>query len=325
MRSANWKTQQFASPSRAATPHASSPVLSADFDQPVRDFLAYCRIECGFAPATILAYHADLTELARWLHDRGERNFRKLTLERIAEHLRYLDGRGLAVSTIARHVATIRVFCRFLYSIQYLPANPAELLNQPAGWHKVPGVLGPEDMQTLLAAPQPTDALYLRDVAMLELLYAGGLRASELANLDIDRLHLDLGVARVMGKGSKERIVPIGKPALDATATYLRELRPRLRREDRPSGRLLLSRTGQPITRIVIWQVVAKYAARAGLHHVHPHTLRHSFATHLLAGGADLRVVQELLGHSNIKTTQIYTHVDRSRLKQVIARHHPRP
>jgi integrase/recombinase XerD len=136
---------------------------------------------------------------------------------------------------------------------------------------------------------------------------------------------MDLGVGRVLGKGAKERIVLIGKPALQAVSQYLEQLRPRLVRPDRPTHRLLLSRTGKPITRIIVWQVVAKHARRAGLQGVHPHTLRHSFATHLLAGGADLRVVQELLGHSNIQTTQIYTHVDRSRLKQVLRKYHPRP
>jgi integrase/recombinase XerD len=134
-----------------------------------------------------------------------------------------------------------------------------------------------------------------------------------------------LGVAQVVGKGNRERVVPLGRPALEAARKYLADLRPKLLRPERPTERLILSRRGRPITRIVVWQVVSKHAARAGLHNVHPHTLRHSFATHLLAGGADLRVVQEILGHSNIKTTQIYTHVDRSRLRQVIAKHHPRP
>jgi integrase/recombinase XerD len=302
-----------------------SPPVNAAFEQPVREFLSYCRIECGFAPATLQAYASDLRDLRLWLETQDHGDFKALTLQVIAAHLRHLDGRNLAISSIARHVATIRVFCRFLCSIGYFASNPAELLTQPASWHKVPSVLAPQQMEALINAPQPHDALYRRDVALLELLYAGGLRASELANLDMDRLHLELGVARVMGKGSRERIVPIGKPALDAARRYMQELRPKLLREGRPSARLMLSRTGLPITRIVVWQIVGKYAVRAGLRHVHPHTLRHCFATHLLAGGADLRIVQELLGHADIQTTQIYTHVDRTRLKQVIAKHHPRP
>ena len=248
-----------------------------------------------------------------------------LTFPIITRYLRELDRRGYAISTIGRHVATLRVFGRFAESSGAVPANPAELLTQPSGWQHLPGVLSAQDMTALLNAPDPNDALYLRDAALLELLYAGGLRASEVAGIDGDRVHLDLSVVRVMGKGSKERIVPIGKPAVEMVRRYRTELRPALLRPHKPTNRLLLSRTGSPITRIIVWQIVFRQARRAGLRNVHPHTLRHSFATHLLGGGADLRVVQELLGHSNIKTTQIYTHVDRSRLKAVMQKCHPRP
>jgi len=310
---------RFSRSTRPASPPAAS------FEQPVREFISYCRIECGFAPATLSAYAADLRDLWVWLADQNCASWADLSLDLITRHLRELDRRGLAVSSIARHVATIRVFCRFAEARGHIPANAAELLTQPSTWRHLPGVLSPSQMQTLLHAPQPEDPLYLRDCALLELLYAGGLRASEIADLDCDRVHFELSVVRVMGKGRKERIVPIGKPALRATAAYLKELRPRLLREDRPTPRLLLSRNGLPITRIVVWQIVTRQARRAGLRDVHPHMLRHSFATHLLAGGADLRVVQELLGHSNIKTTQIYTHVDQSGLKNVIEKFHPRP
>lgn len=296
------------------------------FDPPVRDFLAYCRIECGFAPATLAAYQSDLHDLADWLTAQKCRTWRKLDLDLITEHLKYLDQtRELAVSSIARHVATIRIFCRWMQANGHVPKDAAELLTQPATWKTLPGVLSPKDMLKLLDAPDPADRYYLRDRAMLELMYAGGLRASEVADLNCDSVHADLSVARVIGKGNKERIVPLGKPALDATAQYLTDLRPKLAANGKPTSRLLLSRSGQPITRIVVWQIVKRLAKRAGLRHAHPHTLRHSFATHLLAGGADLRVVQELLGHSNIQTTQIYTHVDATRLKQVIKEHHPRP
>lgn len=294
------------------------------FEQPVRDFISYCRIECGFAPATLSAYAGDLRDLWIWLRSLHARSWNDLTYERITHYLRELDKRGMAVSSIARHVATIRVFCRFTAANKQISTNPAELLTQPNTWKTMPGVLSPSQMDDLLRAPRPTDSLYLRDVAMLELLYAGGLRASEISDLTCDGVHDDLSVVRVMGKGSKERIVPVGVPALEAVRAYRNELRLKLAREDKRHDHLLLSRTGSPITRIVVWQIVTKHARRAGLHAVHPHTLRHSFATHLLAGGADLRVVQELLGHSNIKTTQIYTHVDQSRLKTVIQKYHPR-
>lgn len=311
-----------ASPSQSV---ASNEALTKVFNPPLQAFISYCRIECGFAAATLKAYEADLRALMTWLIDRGHQSWNVLSAELILDHLRDLDQGGLATSSIARHVATIRVFGRFLNAHDFADRDPAELLRQPSAWQTLPNVLGIEQIQKLLDAPDPNDSLYLRDMALLELLYAGGLRASEISNLDCDKVHFDLNVVRVMGKGSKERIVPLGKFALDATKQYIDDLRPSLVREDRPFNRLMLSRTGLPITRIVVWQIVSRHARRAGLHDVHPHTLRHSFATHLLAGGADLRVVQELLGHSNIKTTQIYTHVDRSRLKEVIQNCHPRP
>jgi integrase/recombinase XerD len=195
-------------------------------------------------------------------------------------------------------------------------------------------------VRALLAAPQRMAAsgaaaspdrtpMYLRDRAMLELMYACGLRASEVANLRVRDLHEKLGVVMARGKGDKQRLVPIGKPAQGAVSEYLRECRPRLARvgdplEDRGDGRLLLSRTGRPLERVAVWQIVRRCAAAAGLARVHPHMLRHSFATHLLMGGADLRVVQELLGHADVGTTQIYTHVDAKRLREVQRRFHPR-
>lgn len=298
--------------------------MPAAFEGPLKQFLSYCKVECGFAPATLRAYATDLVELQTFLVGRGDADWSRLDAQRLTDHLVSLHGRGLAVSSIARHVATFRVFGRFIEWARVVEHDPAEQLQQPKLWQRVPSVLGASQVQSLLSAPRAKDALCLRDVAILEMLYAGGLRASELADLDIDRLHPELGVVRVLGKGNRERVVPIGKPALAAAAKYLGELRPKLLRPDRPTGRLFLSRTGQPITRIVVWQVVKRCARAAGLRDVHPHTLRHSFATHLIAGGADLRLVQELLGHSNIKTTQIYTHVDRSRLRQVIRQFHPR-
>ena len=302
----------------------SSPTPDA-FEQPVREFLDHCRIECGFAPATQEAYAADLRDLTAWMVGRRRRGWRALSLPLIAEHLRDLDDRGLAVSTIARHVATIRVFCRFLKAIGRIERDAAELLTQPTAVKTLPGVMSTTVVRKLLESPNAADPLYLRDRTLLELLYGCGLRASEVSDLTVDGVHLKLGVLRVMGKGRKERIVPAGVPALDATKSYLEQLRPNLERGKRITQQLLLSINGRPITRVVVWQIVARNARRAGLTDVHPHKLRHSFATHLLAGGADLRVVQELLGHVNINTTQIYTHVDATRLKQVIREHHPRP
>jgi integrase/recombinase XerD len=291
----------------------------------IREFISYCRIECGFAEATLRAYAADLRDLWQWLEVQGVTDWNQLDYKMLTEHLKDLSGKGLATTSIARHVATTRVFTRFMHSRQMVRIDAGELLTQPSQWRTLPDYLNRDQMSKLLEAPQPGDALYQRDIAILELLYAGGLRATELADLQLGQINFDLQIARVMGKGSKERIVPLGKPAMDATEVYLQQLRPQLERPDKPTERLLLSRTGGAVTRIVIWQIVTKYARRVGMTHVHPHTLRHTFATHLLSGGADLRVVQELLGHSNIRTTQVYTHVDSTRLKNVIDRFHPRP
>jgi integrase/recombinase XerD len=313
-------TAQLRSPRKSFDPH-----LPETLCRPVSDFLSYCRIECGFAPATLAAYADDLHQLACWAVRLGLTCWDQLDLSVVTAHVRDLSQRGRATATIARHVACIRVFARFLESTGRNEANWAESLIQPASWHRLPNVLNQQQIEQLLAAPRPEHALHLRDKALLELLYASGLRATELAELDCSRLHLDLAVARVLGKGNKERIVPVGVPAITAAARYLSDLRPKLLHAERPTERLLLSRTGRPITRVAVWQIVLRHARAAGLAGVHPHTLRHSFATHLLAGGADLRVVQELLGHASISSTQIYTHVDASRLKEVIRKHHPRP
>lgn len=291
----------------------------------VREFLSYCRIECGFAKATLEAYARDLIDLWRWMQQQKHAHWDDLNLDRIGNHLRSLEARGLEISSIVRHVATIRVFGKFLEARAFAMKNPAELLSRPVAWKRLPSVMGADQVHKLIQAPRPTDPLYLRDVALLELLYASGLRASEAAELTCDQVHFSLGVTRVIGKGNKERIVPVGKPALDALQRYLDDLRPDLLRDDKPTNNVFLSRTGSELTRVVIWQVVKRHAKRAGLTGIYPHMLRHSFATHLLSGGADLRVVQEMLGHSDIQTTQIYTHVDRSRLKQVMAKFHPRP
>ena len=316
------------STSRSTGDNSTAPSRSSSrFEPPARDFLSHCRIECGFAKATLAAYAADLRDLWVWMVEQGYASWEELTLERIAQHLKHLEAKGLELTSLARHVATIRVFGRFCASVGHMPCDPAEQLSQPATWQRLPTVLSPEQMQQLIQAPQPDLPLGLRDRALLELLYAGGLRASELATLERTGVHLDMAVVRVLGKGNKERIVPIGQPAAMAIKAYLDDPqlgRPALLR-GAPTEHVFLSRTGQPITRVVVWQIVKRYAKRAGLRDVHPHTLRHSCATHLLAGGADLRVVQELLGHTNIRTTQLYTHVDRSRLKEVVRKFHPRP
>jgi integrase/recombinase XerD len=228
------------------------------------------------------------------------------------------------VASVARQLAALRTFLRFLYHTQRLDRDPTSDILAPKKWNRLPDTLNIRQMQNLLEAPTLDDEFAERDIALLELLYATGLRASEVCGLRIDEVNLRVGVLRCMGKGGKERIVPIGRTAVDALDSYLAKLRPRLHRP-RSGAYVFLSRTGRPLTRGSVWELIKKYAVRAGLRDkVTPHTMRHSFATHLLQGGADLRIVQELLGHASVTTTQIYTHVDRSRLKAVHQRYHPR-
>lgn len=299
------------------------------FDRPVRDFLTWTRIEAGLAAATIEAYGRDLRELVAFLREGGVTAPGEVDPNHLADHLRSLSrDRGLEPSSITRHLATIRVFFRWLTANDRIPRDPARLLERPTKWRRVPDVISPAKMRALVEAPAPEHGrLWVRDRAILELMYAAGLRASEVGALRLDEYHEVLASLTVTGKGSKQRIVPLGEPAVHWTDRYLAELRPHLTRFDdgRDRQRLMLSFTGRPLERVAIWQFVRKYAAVAGLKDVHPHMLRHSFATHLLVGGADLRVVQEMLGHADIGTTQVYTHVDRSRLREVVADHHPRP
>ncbi len=280
------------------------------------------------SPATIEAYSRDLRDLFDELAACSVRSLSGISPQQLAEHLRSLHReRGLQPASIARHLATIRVFFRFLCAGGRLEENPARLLETPMRWKRLPGVLSPKQMKALLAAPSPESGrLWLRDKAMLELMYAAGLRASEVGALHVTDYNESLGVLLVTGKGNKQRMTPIGEPARAAVEQYLTQLRPLLLRwaDGRDEGRLLLSNTGRPLERVAVWQIVRRCALHAGLDDVHPHKLRHSFATHLLAGGADLRVVQELLGHADIATTQIYTHVDSTRLRDVVRKHHPR-
>lgn len=301
-----------------------------------RRFINFIRIECGLLPASIEAYSRDLESLLIDLQDRGINDAHNTLPEHLIAHIRSLTKeRGYAGTTVSRHIATIKVFYRWLYANEKIADNPADHLDQPAKWKKLPGVLTPGQMKKLLAAPIPPDKatsnppLYLRDQAILELMYASGLRASEVGNINLADLQERLGVIRVLGKGDKHRLVPMGTPAIKALDEYLSECRPMLitaerSGDKRDQGKLFLSRTGRPIERVRVWQIVKHWSTQAGLKDIHPHMLRHSFATHLLAGGADLRIVQDLLGHADITTTQIYTHVDRSKLRETIKKLHPR-
>ncbi len=291
----------------------------------VAEFLDYLQAECGLARNTRLAYRRDLVGFGSFLIDAGCRSLRQVTPRRIEQFLHSQRDAGKSVASIARNLAAVRTFCRFCVLQRLLEADPSSAIEPPKKWSRLPTTLAHRQVQELLAAPVPAeDAHWLRDRAMLVLLYATGMRASELVTTRLTGLNFTLGVVRVLGKGARERIVPVADAALELIRGYVDSGRPPP--ADEAAERLLfLSRTGRPLRREDVFRIVRKYARRVGLRgRIGPHTLRHCFATQLLTGGADLRSVQEMLGHVDIATTQIYTHVDASRLKAIHKKFHPR-
>lgn len=286
-------------------------------------FARYLQTECHLADNTVLAYRRDLARFYTWL---GQRNLRRLTVSQLGQYAEWLEREGLAPPSISRHVVSLKVFFRYLQLEQIITENQAELLGTQTLWQRVPAVLSPEQVARLLQSPTRGDPLWRRDRAILELLYATGCRVSELSNLQLRDTHLDEGFCRCRGKGDKQRMVPVGLSAVISIRSYLQHERPRLAAQRTPPPTyLILSPRGRRLRRERIWELFKKYAARVGsAARLSPHTMRHSFATHLLAGGADLRQVQEMLGHASIATTQIYTHVDVSRLKAIHRQFHPR-
>jgi integrase/recombinase XerD len=294
-----------------------------DARQRQESFLRYLRTECHLSENTVAAYGRDLKRLFLWL---GNRRLGQLTVSELAGYSAWLTEQRLAPKTVTRHVASLKVFFRYLQLEGVIAENQAELLGSPKLWQRVPQVMSPGQVDELLAAPRRSDGLWLRDRALLELLYATGCRVSELSTLKMRDIHLAEKYCICRGKGDKQRMVPLGERAVAAVERYLREERGKLAGKQSPTPDwVLLSSRGDRLRRERIWELIKRYAHRvAGLPEISPHSLRHSFATHLLAGGADLRQVQELLGHASIATTQVYTHVDHSRLKRVHQAFHPR-
>jgi integrase/recombinase XerD len=288
----------------------------------LRAFLLHLASERGLADNSLHAYRRDLEDADDHFRESGK----TLVTAGAADYRGYLQSqsrKGKSTKTVARRLAAIRVFLRFLAGEGRETTPILQQLERPKPEQSLPKILSRAHVNQLLCAPDPKSILFSRDVAILELLYASGLRATELCELKKRDVNLQAMCVRVLGKGAKERIVPLGRAASEAIQRYLLECRPRLERS--PSERMFLSRTGKPMERIGLWMLVEKYGRKSGLlKSISPHTLRHCFATHLIGGGADLRVVQELLGHSDIATTQIYTHVDQDRLKAVHAKFHPR-
>jgi integrase/recombinase XerD len=287
-------------------------------------FTDYVALEQGLSPRTQEAYQRDLQRFAEYAEAKGAAAPPDITARMLREYVYQLKDVGLSPASIRRNVSAVRTYFRFLMGDGIVARDPSERLETPKRWRSLPDVLSVDEVRQLLASPTLDDALVFRDRALLELAYGAGLRVSEWISLGVRDLLLEDGLVRVFGKGSKERLVPIGRSAIGAVAIYLRELRPKLEKGD-GKGILFLNARGKPLTRMGAWKILRGHVERAGLtKHVSPHTLRHSFATHLLEGGADLRAVQEMLGHVDIATTQIYTHVDREYLRRVHRSFHPR-
>jgi integrase/recombinase XerD len=290
----------------------------------VEQFRDYLALEAGHSPHTVESYLRDVRRLATHAAGRGVHGPAGITTAHLRDLVYVLKDLGLAPATIRRQVSALRTYFRFLTGEGHLPADPSEGIETPKGWRTLPAVLTPAEVDRLLAAPASGDPLALRNRALLEFAYATGVRVSELVGLRLQDVLFEDGVARVRGKGAKERLVPVGRRALGAVALYAREVRPRLERA-KGRGLLFLNARGTPLTRVGAWGIIKAAARSAGLSkRVTPHTLRHTFATHLLEGGADLRAVQEMLGHADLATTQLYTHVDREYLRSVHRRFHPR-
>ena len=290
---------------------------------PVAAWLDHLRVERALAANTLVAYQRDLAALAAFAEKRRT-PLVELRPRQLAEFVGSLRDRGLSARSQSRHVFSIRTFYTFAVREGFATADPTENLRPPRAFRGLPRYLTPPQVEALLAAPDTKSGVGLRDRAILEVLYATGLRASELTSLALDGIDLELGLVRVLGKGGKERLVPLGREAQRWTKRYLAEVRPGLARESSPSV-LFLSQRGGRLSAMGLWGVVRRHGVAAGVERVlTPHVLRHSFATHLLERGADLRALQAMLGHADISTTQIYTHVSRERLRQIYDKLHPR-
>jgi integrase/recombinase XerD len=301
----------------------SSGKLS-DLDLAVSGYLDHLIVDRGLARLTVESYGSDMKDFSRFLASRGTRNVAGICREDLLMYLAVLDKRGFSARTRARKVSCIKSFFRFALETGQIAENPSDLIDAPHIPKRIPQYLEPEEVERLLVATDYATLEGRRDATMLELLYATGMRVSELVGLELYRVDLEMGCVTVMGKGSRERVVPIGVPASQSIMSYLECVRPRLLGAMR-SEALFVTRRGRPMTRQSFWKIVKKTAKRAGIRkEISPHTLRHSFATHLVQNDADLRWVQIMLGHADISTTEIYTHVARHRLKQLHASCHPR-
>ncbi|MFP4472811.1 MAG: site-specific tyrosine recombinase XerD [Candidatus Omnitrophota bacterium] len=290
----------------------------------VESFLNYLAVERGLADNTLSAYRRDLKKYAAFLNEQGCPGPESASRDQVTDYIYALKREGREVTTICRNLAAVKGFHRFLVREEVAREDPTALVETPRLWQRVPDVLSEREVESMIRAARGHDIQTVRNRAILELFYASGMRVSELADLLLENVHADAGYVRCTGKGQKERIVPVGREAVAAVEEYVGSARPALAKGS-SCRQVFISRLGRRLSRQSLWKIIKKYVRLAGIRKtIKPHTLRHSFATHLLARGADLRSVQEMLGHADISTTQIYTHVDHERLRQVHKKFHPR-
>jgi len=291
----------------------------------IESFLDYLSVERGLSKNTVVSYRKDLDLFTGYLERRRIDSLSKAKREDVANFMSDQKEHGISANSIARRLQAVKGFYRFLVRERILKNDPTSLMDSPKLWKKIPESLSLNEVEALLSRPDVKSSLGSRDKALLETMYATGMRASEVVGLKVDSVNLDVGFLRCIGKGNKERIIPLGKKAQVAIKRYTEAVRPRLTNKQ-DSDFLFLSRFGKRMSRQMLWKIIQKYAGLARIKKkIWPHILRHSFATHLLEGGADLRSVQEMLGHSDISTTQIYTHINKDRLKTIHRTFHPRP
>jgi len=291
----------------------------------IDEYLAMLKLEKNLSDNSVSSYKSDLMRLLSFLEENKIKDYNEVDHNIISKFLQFLKKNGLTGSSASRYLSSLRGFFSYLYSNHYIEKDPTERVSSAKITRKLPEVLSYDEVEKILEQPDTDDKLGRRDKAILELFYSSGLRVSELVELKIYDLFLDDEVIRVLGKGSKQRIVPIGSSAIKWLNEYMIKSRPLLEKKAKSKNYIFLNSRGTKLSRMGIWKFVDRYSKEAGIEkEVHPHTFRHSFATHLLEGGADLRSVQEMLGHSDISTTQIYTHIDREYIKQVHRDFHPR-
>ncbi|MCK5850121.1 MAG: site-specific tyrosine recombinase XerD [Kiritimatiellae bacterium] len=291
----------------------------------IGQFLDYVSLERGLSQNTKKAYMADLKGFACFLEKKGVGSFNSVTRKNVLDYLMAEKGRGLSVNSISRRLVAIKVFFSYLQREGLLDRNVIDAMDSPKLWKVLPGVLSLKQVERLLSAPKGSGRIALRDKALLELMYATGMRVSEAGDLCLDDIHFDSGYIRCKGKGNKVRVIPFGGKSDEHLQRYLSEVRSLFLKKQQDDGYVFLTYRGKKFSRKGIWKIVRTYAGRVGIQqNVSPHTLRHSFASHLLANGAPLRIIQEMLGHSDISTTQVYTHIDKGRLRSIHAQFHPR-